>query len=58
VPKYRVDVCRTGYGFNTIEVEASCEDEAMMRALGTAGNHFYSEKDSDYTVESVERIKE
>lgn len=56
MPRYEVEVCRTGYGFNTIEVEASCADEAMMKALDEAGNHYYSEKDADYTVEGVIEI--
>lgn len=51
MPKYNITVCRTGYGFNTIEVEANNQKEAEEKALDEAGNHEYSEKSSEYTLD-------
>ena len=50
---YKVEVCRIGYSFATIEVEAENEDEAEDLALEKAGNYDYSEKDAEYSVECV-----
>ena len=50
---YKVEVCRIGYSFATIEVEAENEDEAEDLALEKAGNHDFSEKDAEYSVECV-----
>ena len=50
---YKVEVCRTSYGFATIEVEAEDEYDAEDLALEKAGNYDYSEKDAEYSVESV-----
>lgn len=50
---YKVEVCRTSYGFATIEVEAESEEEAEDLAVEKAGNYDYSEKDAEYFVESV-----
>jgi hypothetical protein len=53
MPKYLVEVCRTAYGFNTLEIEAENYQQAKKLALDEAGNHEYSEKSSEYTCESV-----
>jgi hypothetical protein len=53
MPKYLVDVCRTAYGFNTLEIEAESPEQARELALDEAGNHEYSEKASEYTCENV-----
>lgn len=47
---FDVDVCRTGYGFATIQVRATSEFEAQQAALDQAGDHLFSEKDSEYTL--------
>lgn len=46
--KYRVPVCRIGYGNRDIEVEATSKKEAVARALDEAGSHEFSEHDADY----------
>jgi hypothetical protein len=55
--KYKVGVSRTAYAFNYIEVEATSEEEAEMKALECAGDYNYSEHDADYAVEGVTLIK-
>jgi hypothetical protein len=54
MPKYKVTVCRTGYGFTTFEVEASGLTEARQKALDTAGNYDYIEKSGEYEIESIQ----
>ncbi len=51
MPKFQVEVCRIGYGFATIEVEADDQEQANAKALDEAGNHEFSEKSSDYVLE-------
>jgi len=46
--KYSVEVCRIGYGFATLNVEAESKEEAEFKALNLAGGYEYNEKDSDY----------
>lgn len=48
--KFEVQVCRTGYGFATIVVEAETQAEANELALDEAGDHEYNEKDSEYAL--------
>jgi hypothetical protein len=57
IKKYTVNVCRTAYGNHDIVVEAKDEKEAKEKALDEAGNYFYSEHTSEYTVESVSLIR-
>lgn len=57
MPKYSVEVCRTAWGFNTIEVEADNPEQAKEKALDEAGNYLYSEKSSEYSCESVKEEK-
>jgi hypothetical protein len=54
--RYRVSVCRTAYGFNTIDVQARSPEEAEELALDEAGDHTYSEKSSEFTTDGVERL--
>lgn len=48
--KYKIEVCRVGYSFRTIEVEADNEEQAEEIALDEAPNYEFSEKDADYSV--------
>lgn len=49
-----VEVSRTGVGNIDIEIEgAISERDAAERALDEAGNHSFSEHDSEYEVQSV-----
>lgn len=49
-----VEVSRTGVGNIDIEIEgAISERDAAERALDEAGNHSYSDHDSEYEVQSV-----
>jgi hypothetical protein len=50
MPKFEIDVCRTGYGFARIEVEAETKEVAENLALDEAGDHDYNEKSSEYTL--------
>jgi hypothetical protein len=52
--KYIVGVVRIGYSFHDIEVEADNEDMAQERALSVAGNYEYTEKHSEYEVDTME----
>ena len=58
MPVYDVEVCRIGYGFRTIRIDSSNEDEAVDKALDSAGNYSYDEKTSNYEIESVEEVEE
>jgi hypothetical protein len=51
---YEVTVCRTGYGFTRFQVQAATLDQAQELALDEAGNHDYSEKTSEYSVEGID----
>lgn len=53
---YKVDVCRIGYAFRTLEIEADSKEEAMDTAFDTAGNFEFSEKDFEYDVKDVHEI--
>jgi hypothetical protein len=57
MPKFKVTMCRTGYGFATYEVSAPNLQKAREKAFETAGNYDYSEKSSDYGLQNLERIK-
>ena len=48
--KYQVEVCRTGFGFATIDVDANTQNEADALALDEAGNHSFNEKLSEYSL--------
>jgi len=48
--KYKIEVCRIGYGYKTIEVEATSQEEAENMALDEAGDHEFSEKDAEYVL--------
>jgi len=49
--EYEVKVCRTAYAFHTIKVTAASPEEAEEKALDEAGDHLYSEKSSEYTLD-------
>jgi hypothetical protein len=55
--KFLIPVVRIGYGFKTIEVEAESQEEAEELALDEAGDHEYSEKESQYEIEDSPRPK-
>ena len=48
---YQVPVRRIGYGFKTLSVYASSEEEAQQKALEEAGGHEFSEKSSEYEID-------
>ncbi len=54
--EYEVQVVRTAYAFKTIKVKANSEEEAKEKALDEAGDHEFSEKSSDYSVDGVSEI--
>lgn len=53
MPKYRVNMCRIGYGFNSFTVIADTEEKAREMALDRAGDCYYSEKTSEYEIEDI-----
>jgi hypothetical protein len=55
--KFSIPVVRIGYGFKNIEVEANSQEEAEQLALDEAGDHEYSEKESNYEIEDSPRPK-
>lgn len=48
--EFEVEVCRTSYGFTTIKVEATSQEEAEALALDEAGSRDFNEKDADYKI--------
>lgn len=48
-----VEITRIGYGSHTFEIQNVTAEEAERIALRQAGNHEFSEKHSDYEVQSV-----
>lgn len=54
--KFNVHVMRIGYAFRIIQVEAKNPKEAEELALEEAGNHEYSEKSSEYSVQEVDEV--
>jgi hypothetical protein len=53
MPLFNVNVCRVGYSFLNLQVEANDEEEAKSKALDQSGDHFFSEKDACYHVDTV-----
>jgi hypothetical protein len=51
--EYDVAVSRAGYGYCSFKVEAINQEEAENKALVMAHNTSFSEKSSDYRIESV-----
>ncbi len=49
LPKWSVNVCRTGFGHATFEVHAATEKEALLAADDEAGDHIFSENSSEYS---------
>lgn len=47
---FAIDVCRTGFGVATIQVQAADVYAAQELALDQAGNHLYNEKSSEYDL--------
>ena len=45
--KFKIDVCRIGYGCKTLEVEAATLEEAQIKAMNDAGNHVFNEHHAD-----------
>jgi hypothetical protein len=50
---YTVCMCRTGYGFAEYKVEAPNLRKAQQAAYDEAGSHDYSEKSSEYTIDTI-----
>ncbi len=55
--RYEINMGRTGYGNCTFYVEANSEAEAQEKAHEEAGDHLYSENDSDYEIIGMEEVK-
>lgn len=58
MPRFKVDITRTGYSYTTIEIEANDILAAREKAQDTAGNYSYSEKSADYEVGTATKIEE
>ena len=50
MPTFNVNICRIGYSTKDIEVEASTQEEANIKALDQAGNHCFDEQTADYEL--------
>ena len=58
MPDFIVSVCRTAHGFRDFLVQgAKNEHEAMVTAESQAGNHSFSEKNSDYEINGVIQLE-
>lgn len=56
--KYKVTICRTGYSFNTFEVEADNKWQADEKAAELAADaDWTNEKEAMYTTEEVVEVK-
>ncbi len=55
---YNIEVCRIGYSFKTITVDATSREEAEDNALDEAGGYEFSEKSSDYVLPDATNDKE
>ena len=51
--KYKVHVCRIGYGHITTTITASSPEAAAEEAIDVAGDTSFSDKSSEYQVESI-----
>jgi hypothetical protein len=58
MPKYNVDVYRTGYASNTILVEAACQEEAKHRAMGMIDDYDWVDYDVDYDIRGIAEVNE
>ena len=58
MPKYRVTMCRIGYGFKVFEIEARTRFEAEKKAYEMAPNHQYLEHKSEYEMESIVKTRD
>lgn len=47
---FQITVCRTGYSFKTLEIEAGNIEEAEKIALDDGGDYEYSEKTAEYSI--------
>lgn len=47
---HEIDIMRIGYGTKTVKIEGGTREEAVEKALDGAGNHEYSEHNSEYSV--------
>lgn len=54
--KFKVEICRTEYAFNTYEIEASNEKEAEEKAINLAYNDSFDGYDAVYSCEDVTKI--
>lgn len=53
MPKFNVQVARTGFAHQTISVEATNGGQAALQALLLAGDNEFTENNSEYAVLSV-----
>lgn len=58
MPKFKVDITRTGYAHTTVEIIAKDLFEAREVAQETAGNYSYTEKSAEYEIGTTAEIKE
>jgi len=49
--RFKVSVCRIGFGHNDIEVEAKSKKDAETMALAAAGHYSFSEQDACYELD-------
>lgn len=47
---FQVELCRIGYGYKTLTIQATSYDDACDRAFEQAGDHEYTEKSSEYKL--------
>lgn len=56
--KFTIEMCRTSYAFESFEVEANTEEEAIKKAEQMAYNTCFQEDDAEYSVEGIEMHEE
>ena len=55
--KYKVEVCRTVFAFETFEVEANSKEEAEDTAIQMAYDTSFSDGNVEYEISNVEEKK-
>lgn len=55
---YKIEICRTSYGYRTIFVGAESNLKAQQQALNNAGDYEFTESSSEYTIDDIQEVKE
>jgi hypothetical protein len=54
---FKIELCKSSYGYRTIFVEAESNLKAQLKALDDAGDYEFSESSSEYTIDDIQEVK-